>query len=322
MKNYAVSIIVPIYNVEKYIVKCATTLFEQDFDSIEYIFVNDCTPDNSMQVLQSVIEKYPNRKDGIKIINKPQNEGLGQARKTGFESATGEYILHIDSDDWVELDMVSSLYKKAKEYDADIVVCDFYENYSNKQIYVKQNLTFDNYETYLKDCFVLKNKYVSIWSKFCKKKVYEKIKFPTFSNAEDFFLHIQMFYYCHGKIVYFDRAFVHYSKINEKSITYNTISEKKIKELKAFNLEILEFFTKNDICEKFLEYHYMGLLYRAIAVSGGEYKKYIKDICPKANKLKYIWNNSGLNLLKKIVFTFNFFNINIYAILKNIQGRV
>ncbi|MDA3062015.1 MULTISPECIES: glycosyltransferase family 2 protein [unclassified Campylobacter] len=321
MKSYIVSIIIPVYNVEKYIVKCATTLFEQDFDSIEYIFVNDCSPDNSMQVLQSVIEKYPNRKNDIKIINKPQNEGLGQARKTGFESATGEYILHIDSDDWVEFDMVSSMYKKAKEDDADIVVCDFYENYSNKQIYIKQDLVFDDYETYLKDCFTLKNKYVSIWSKFCKKKVYEKIKFPTFSNAEDFFLHIQMFYYYYGKIVHFNRAFVHYNRINESSITYHNVSEKKIKELKAFNLEILEFFKKNDIYEKFIEYHYMGLLYRIVVVSGGKYKKYIKDICLEANKLKYIWNNYGLDLLKKIVVTFNFFNINMYAILKNIQGR-
>ena len=69
MNNPLVSIIVPIYNVENFIEKCATTLFEQDYDNIEYIFVNDCTLDNSIGVLKEIIEKYPNRKSGIKIIN-------------------------------------------------------------------------------------------------------------------------------------------------------------------------------------------------------------------------------------------------------------
>ncbi len=122
MNRYSVSIIVPIYNVEKYIERCAVSLFEQDFEDIEYIFVNDCTPDNSIQILEEVIEKYPNRKSNVKIIHYKANKGLGSARKTGLEQATGEYVLHIDSDDWVELDMVLCLYNKAIETDADIVI--------------------------------------------------------------------------------------------------------------------------------------------------------------------------------------------------------
>ncbi len=105
MKNYDVSIIVPIYNVEKFIAKCAITLMEQDYKNIEYIFVNDCTPDNSMQVLSDTLTKYPNRKDDIKIINNAQNSGSSITRKNGLDIANGEYILFIDSDDWVELNM-------------------------------------------------------------------------------------------------------------------------------------------------------------------------------------------------------------------------
>ncbi len=100
--NEKVSIIVPIYNVEKYIERCAVSLFEQDFEDIEYIFVNDCTPDNSVEILEKVIEKYPNRKSHLKIVHHKENKGLGSARNTGLEQATGNYILHIDSDDWCE----------------------------------------------------------------------------------------------------------------------------------------------------------------------------------------------------------------------------
>ena len=80
------SIIVPIYNVEKFIAKCVTTLMEQDYKNIEYIFVNDCTPDNSMQVLSDTLTKYPNRKDDIKIINKAQSSGPSITRKNGLGS--------------------------------------------------------------------------------------------------------------------------------------------------------------------------------------------------------------------------------------------
>ena len=73
MNNPLVSVIVPVYNVENFIEKCATTLFEQDYDNIEYIFVNDFTPDGSIGVLKKIIEKYPNRKNSIKIINKEIN---------------------------------------------------------------------------------------------------------------------------------------------------------------------------------------------------------------------------------------------------------
>ena len=155
MKNYDVSIIVPVYNVEKFIEKCTITLMEQDYKNIEYIFVNDCTPDNSMQVLSDTLAKYPNRKDDIKIINNAQNSGSSITRKNGFDIANGEYILFIDSDDWVELDMVSSMLKKAKETDADIVCCDYFLNFKNKQVYKSHNyinVDFTNFkkEDYLK----------------------------------------------------------------------------------------------------------------------------------------------------------------------------
>ena len=124
MKDYDVSIIVPIYNVEKYIEKCATTLLEQDYNNIEYIFVNDCSPDRSMKILKDIIEKYPNRKDDIKIINNIKNSGSSLTRKYGLDASTGKYILFVDSDDWIDIDMVSKMYNAAESNNADIVCCE------------------------------------------------------------------------------------------------------------------------------------------------------------------------------------------------------
>ena len=100
------SIIAPIYGVERYIVNCADSLLGQTYDNIQFIFVNDGTKDASIELLSKLIDKkYGALKDRIVIVNK-LNGGLPAARRTGMEYATGDYILHVDSDDWVETDMV------------------------------------------------------------------------------------------------------------------------------------------------------------------------------------------------------------------------
>lgn len=103
-----VSVIVPIYGVEKYIERCARSLFEQTLDDIEYIFVDDCSPDKSIEILNAVIADYPQKIPYIKIIQHKKNKGLPLARRSGWKAATGEYIANCDSDDWVD----SALFEK------------------------------------------------------------------------------------------------------------------------------------------------------------------------------------------------------------------
>ena len=99
MHNPKVSIIVPIYGVEHFIERCARSLFEQTLDGIEFIFVNDSTPDNSISILLRVLEDYPNRQNQVRIVQHEVNKGLPFARQTGIRLAKGEYIAHCDSDD-------------------------------------------------------------------------------------------------------------------------------------------------------------------------------------------------------------------------------
>ncbi|HFD6724085.1 TPA: glycosyltransferase family 2 protein, partial [Enterococcus faecium] len=118
-----VSVIVPIYNVEKYLRKCVDSLLSQTLKEIEIVLVDDGSPDASGEIADEYQKKYSN----VKTIHR-ENGGLGPARNTGIENATGEYVAFLDSDDWVESDMYEKLYLVASKENADIVVsghCDF-----------------------------------------------------------------------------------------------------------------------------------------------------------------------------------------------------
>ncbi len=116
-----VSIIVPVYGVEQFIERCSRSLFEQTYQNLEFIFVNDCTPDRSIAVLKDVLADYPDRKDAVMIVNHEINKGLAASRNTGLNNAAGDFILCVDSDDWLEINAIESLVHNQQEKDADIV---------------------------------------------------------------------------------------------------------------------------------------------------------------------------------------------------------
>jgi glycosyltransferase involved in cell wall biosynthesis len=126
-----VSILVPVYGVEKYIGACAESLFGQTYEELEYVFVDDCSPDHSMAILQEVLENYPSRRKQVRIVRHDRNRGLGAARKTALEVSAGDFVLNVDSDDYLSLDAVEKLVARQQETDADIVsgtFCSYYED--------------------------------------------------------------------------------------------------------------------------------------------------------------------------------------------------
>lgn len=110
-----VSVCVPIYCVEKYIEQCARSLFEQTLNDIEFVFVDDCSPDKSVDVLERIIKDYPQRLEQIKLIRHEKNQGHCGVFKTLLTNASGKYVITCDSDDWVELDMYEKMYQKQKK---------------------------------------------------------------------------------------------------------------------------------------------------------------------------------------------------------------
>ena len=119
--QYKVSVLVSVYKVEPYIERCARSLFEQTYPNLEYVFVDDCTPDNSMAILERVMKDYPDREASVKIVQNEVNRGLAAVRNTGFDNATGEFVCVVDGDDWMELDGIERLVDEQIATDADVV---------------------------------------------------------------------------------------------------------------------------------------------------------------------------------------------------------
>lgn len=118
---YKISILVPVYNAEKYFEKCLRSLFEQSYSNIEYVFVDDCTPDNSIGILLKVLEDYPKRKKQSKIIHNRINQGAASAKNNAIRNATGDFVCFVDSDDWLEKNSIEILVKRQLETGADVV---------------------------------------------------------------------------------------------------------------------------------------------------------------------------------------------------------
>ena len=121
-----ISVLIPVYGVEKYIEKCLTSLFENMIaDKCEFILVNDCTKDNSIQIARTIINSFPNL--DVKIIEHDKNCGIAATRNTALKNASGNYIIYVDSDDWVEKDFLKKMYDEAEKKSVDITFCDWYE---------------------------------------------------------------------------------------------------------------------------------------------------------------------------------------------------
>lgn len=120
----AVSVIIPVYKVEPYMARCARSLFGQTLDDIEFLFIDDCSPDRSIDVMREVLEGFPERKDQVTVYRMPVNSGQAAVRMQGMALARGEYVIHCDSDDYVDVNAYAALYGKARAEDLDVVTCD------------------------------------------------------------------------------------------------------------------------------------------------------------------------------------------------------
>lgn len=124
-----VSVVIPVYGVEKYIERCARSLFEQTLDDIEFIFVDDCTPDRSMEILAQIIKEYrlrfAEKNYVVRTERMPTNSGQAAVRRHGIQLCTGNYIIHCDSDDWVDKDLYKQMYLLAISSGTDIVISNY-----------------------------------------------------------------------------------------------------------------------------------------------------------------------------------------------------
>lgn len=251
LNNPKVSVIVLVYKVELYIERCARSLFEQTLEDIEYIFVNDCTTDNSMEILEKTIAQYPNRREQIQIINLPQNKGAAYAREVGIKAATGEYIIHCDSDDWVDTDMYRLLYEKTENGKHNIIVCDWYETDGIKHNHIKQYLDKD---TDIIQGLINRSISGSLCNKLISSALYKEIiDFPKAHMMEDVYYSIQLFINNQKEFAYIPKALYYYFN-NTNSICHHPSDESCLRrcEQACTNIDgIISFLENNKLKERY-----------------------------------------------------------------------
>ena len=256
--NVKVSILVPFYNVEKYVGRCVESLFTQTYQNIEYIFVNDCSPDKSIDVINEYINKY-SVADKCKIISHTNNRGICASRNDLLDNATGKYILFIDSDDYIERDMVELLVEAAIKDDADISGCGYIEEFDDHSVEIPQVYTND-YIQMLKAITVLTLKGV-MWKLLIKRSIIEEnhIRFmPEKNMVDDYLFCCQVFYYSHS-FTGVDRCMYHYIQFNPNNYSQRTFyninhQAEAIRETEKFYKEkgVYDFVKKELIIRKFI----------------------------------------------------------------------
>ena len=239
-----VSVIIPIFGVEKYIERCVRSLFSQTLDDLEFIFINDCTKDNSMIILNRLIEEYRdqiNNKHWTIIQEKmPINSGLPSVRKRGIELANGDYILHCDSDDWMDINMISEMWHLAILRDLDVVICDFFESSDHENKYFRG--VGPDINTAFIDIFNSTYSW-ALWNKLFRRSLYgKKIVFPQANIGEDMTLTLQLLYFGR-KIGHIGKPLYYYYK-NPSSMTQTKTADQVIRNMYQWmeNVKIVEAF--------------------------------------------------------------------------------
>ena len=244
--NELISIIVPIYNVEKYLEKCLRSIINQTYKNIEIILVDDGSPDKC----GIICDEYSHKDHRINVIHK-RNGGLSDARNAGIEVSKGDYILFVDSDDYINLRMVELLYESIKKHSADIAVCRYKSILDNEVVDISE--VDDSSESFIiEESEYLNNKeyysdrrveFIVAWNKLYARKLFKEIRYPKGKIHEDEFTTYKLLYYAE-KIVYVPQELYYYVQ-RSNSIMSVGISKSRLLGLDALD-QRMDFYEKNN----------------------------------------------------------------------------
>lgn len=247
-----VTVVVPVYNAELYIERCVRSLFDQTLADIEYVFVDDCSPDNSIAVLESLLEEYPERARSTKIIRHTENTGQSGARRDGILAATGDYIIHCDADDWVDPDMYQSMYDKAESEGAEAVCCEIVLESATSSTTLKVTDAYDDHQL-MYDCIApISVEYFSMCNRLVSRKVFERntiLPFEGVNMWDDVGLCARVRYYAKNTVA-INKGFYHYNRQNELSTTRRPLIERAIEQERCIEC-IEEFFKKENDYDRY-----------------------------------------------------------------------
>lgn len=305
-----VSVIVPVYCVEQYVARCAESLFMQTLQDMEFIFVDDCTKDDSIIILNKVLAQFPKRQKQTKIYQTAHNSGLSIVRKLGLSYACGDYIAFCDSDDYVDPTMYEQLYNSALKHSADIVVCDYFEWTGTTAKKKKGSFHFNNNAKV--SSFLKSRKAWALWNKLFRASLFsENISFPQANNGEDLVLTIQLLHFS-KKISFVKKSLYYWRQNNIASITKNNSLQATLDkynqlhqniELVFNNLEKWDEFDKKGIKEALL--FHQNMLLTPLVLSKNAEKGYKEKFL--SFRCKFILLSPYISLKDKLIYKYYFY---------------
>jgi len=317
-----ISVIVPIYNVEKYLSKCIESIINQTYKDLEIILVNDGSLDNCPRIC----DEYAKKDNRIKVIHK-ENGGVSTARNIGLDKALGDYIFFVDSDDYLDLRMIEVLYNNMKKYKADISMCNYIrvDNYDVKvsnneeQIEIYSNIQALN--RLYKDTYTFHEDYalfIAPWNKLYKKELFDNLRYPIGKIYEDGAT-IYKVLYKSNKIVHTNQILYYYYQ-SPNSISRKKFDKTRLDRLDAFKgqmefykdkgLNELYFYAFNTYLNMFIEYYSLANI-----VGQPEMAEYMKNKFKKEFKKA----KKELNLSKERIEYLNEF---LYPKLYGVKAKI
>lgn len=219
--HFKVSVLVPIYKVEPYLKRTLDSIFTQTYQNIDYVFVNDGSPDNSLQVLNDTIRQYGIDKSRYTIINHSHNLGIAASRVDCIAYASGEYVLFVDGDDWIEPIMVETLINATDNGLIDIVGSDIICDYDNGVV----KYHHENYADTCRENMIRCLNYdinTVLWKLMIKRSLFDYFKIAPINIGEDYIISIKLYYYAKSfKAI--PMAFYHYVQYNQERLSFQTL---------------------------------------------------------------------------------------------------
>lgn len=213
-----VSVIIPFYKVASFVERCTRSLMEQTLQEVEFIFVDDASPDESRAIIERVSAEYER---DVRILTHVHNQGLPAARNTGLAEATGDFIYHCDSDDYLEPTMLEELYRAASELRADFVYCNFFLDFGTSRR-VMTNPSYTNPEQMIKEGFLAGLMKYNVWNKLVKRSLYTMsgLHFPEGHDMGEDMTMIVIATHA-SRTAHVAKPLYHYVKLNSNAFSHS-----------------------------------------------------------------------------------------------------
>lgn len=308
--NDLISVIVPVYNVEKYLSQCINSILNQTMKNLEIILVDDGSLDNSGKIC----DEFAKKDNRIVVIHK-ENNGLSSARNAGLEIATGDYIGFVDSDDWLDENMYGTLLKLIKDTNADISCCKFFQTANGEEKIPPINNeiieSFNNIEglnNFYTDLYI---QTVVAWNKLYTRKLFDNVVYPVGKIHEDEGTTYKLFYKA-NKITYTNKP-LYYYRITPNSITTRKFNKKRLDILDVYDekIKFIKSINNDDIYSKTLKWYLFALIncYFECSSNMDDNQKYLGSIKTKISETYKEYSKSKGKQLHWITL-FSVFRIN------------